>query len=1000
MACGVRARHGAPVFVLKPILMRRLCNLLIGVFCVVGMAATQPPRFEPDVLPIVTAKCLSCHGGNSMVGLDLRTAASLFKGSHNGPVLVKGSPEESLLYEKISSRMMPPEAFKRPLTEAEIETIRLWIEGGALSDAKEEIVLSEQQVAKFEQEALPVFKERCTACHSGEQPMGGLDLRTLESLLRGSHNGPVIVEGSADASILIRKVAAKAMPPPGTGQPLNDQEIEQLRLWVDTSRFDIRPDRAGAEREIFTEKEAPPVTEEDRQFWAFRKPVNHPLPKVGSQDRVRTPIDAYVLAKLESEGLTFSPNAPKETLLRRAYFDLIGLPPTLDEIEEFLSDTGPDAYERLIDRLLDSPHYGERWGRYWLDAAGYTDTTGFDNDLPTIHVFEGMWRYRDYVVQSLNDDKPYDRFVTEQLAGDELVDWRNAETYTPEILESLIATGYLRTAFDRTDPDITNLFKERHDVLFGLIEKVSTGLMGLTVGCARCHSHRFDPIPQRDYYRFLALFMSAYNPMAWKQPKNRFLPDVSKPEQEEIDRHNAEIEKPLKKLEEEMASLRQPYEDMLLDQKLDTLPEEIRADAKTALRTEEEERTDVQKYLVEKFGKKLEVTPEEVDEALKGNEQHWAEKEKLDRQIATLEGYKRSYGKIQALWDVGPPPVVRLLQRGAVESPGPRVKPGFLTVLAPPGKSDFVRPAERQGQTSGHRLALARWLTSPENPLTARVAVNRTWQHHFGVGIVATPENFGELGTRPTHPELLDWLAVDFMKNGWRMKRLHRMIMTSTVYRQSSRQTGTRAHVAAKKTDPLNKLLWRMNMRRLEAEAVRDAIIDASGKLDRTLGGKAILIEHDPSGLQTIDRNDPTPNAKWRRSLYVLARRNYPLNFLEVFDYPLMQTNCNRRINSATPVQSLTLMNDEFVVEHAEHLRDWVNGITDGTSPEAKIETAYQLTLSRRPTPKETQLSLAHLDKQQELYRKANFTPDKASAKALASLCQMLLASNEFLYVE
>ncbi len=990
-----RAHHAVPLRALLTVTARAL--MIVAACCV---AAAQAPRFERDVLPIVTAKCLSCHGGNSMVGLDLRAAASIFRGSHNGPVLVKGSAEESLLYKKVSSRMMPPEAFKRPLTEAQIETIRLWIEGGAVSDAAAEIALSEEQVAKFENEALPVFKERCLACHTGEQPTGGLDLSTLESLLKGSDNGPVIAEGSADSSILIRKVAAKAMPPPGAGPPLNEQQIEQLRHWVDTSTFDVRADKAGAERVTFTEKEAPPVTDEDRQYWAFRKPVAQPASAVRAKDRVRTPIDAFVLAKLEAKGLTLSPDVPKETLQRRAFFDLIGLPPTLKEMDEFLSDTEPGAYERLIDRLLASPHYGERWGRYWLDAAGYTDTAGQDNDIPTINLFEGMWRYRDYVVQSLNDDKPYDRFVTEQLAGDELVDWRNAKTYTPEMVESLIATGYLRTGFDRTDPDITNLFNERHDVLFGLMEKVSTSLMGLTVGCARCHSHRFDPIPQRDYYRLFALFMSAYNPMDWKQPRHRFLPDVSKPDQEEIDRHNAEIEKPLKKLQEELADLRQPYEDMLLDKRLEALPEEIRADTKGAVRTEEDKRTDLQKYLFEKFGMKLEVKPEEVGKALAANPEHTAEKEKLDRRIATLEGYKRSYGKIQALWDVGAPPVTRLLQRGAVESPGPRVKPGFLQVLAPSGRSDFVRPADARGETSGHRLALAHWMTSPDNPLTARVVVNRIWQHHFGVGIVATPENFGKLGAPPTHPELLDWLAVDFMKNGWKMKRLHRVIMTSTVYRQSSRQTGSGAHVAAKQTDPLNKLLWRMNMRRLEAEATRDAIIAASGKLDRTLGGMAISIEHDPAGLQTIDRNDPTPAAQWRRSLYVLARRNYPLNFLEVFDYPLMQTNCNRRINSATPLQSLTLMNDGFVLDHAGHLRDWVNETVNGGSPEAKIETAYRATLARKPAPKELELSRAHLENQQELYRKANFTPDKASAKALASLCQMLLASNEFLYVE
>ena len=981
--------------------MREFRNLVVILGCFAAAAAAQAPRFERDVLPIVTAKCLSCHGGNSMVGLDLRTAASLFKGSHNGPVLVKGSPEESLLYKKISSRMMPPEAFNRPLTEAEIETIRLWIEGGALSDAREEIVLSEQEIEKFNHEALPVLKTHCVGCHGGGEPMGGLDLRSLASLLRGSQNGPVIVEGSADASILIRKVSAGAMPPPGMGARVDKKDLDRLRHWVDTSTFALRADKAGAERETFTEKEAPPITDEDRRYWAFRKPRKHPEPAVRGRKRLRTPIDAFVLARLESKGLGFSPDAPKEVLLRRAFFDLIGLPPSPEEIDAFMSDTAPGAYERMIDRLLDSPHYGERWGRYWLDAAGYIDTTGFDNDIPTIQVFEGMWRYRDYVVKALNDDKPYDRFVTEQLAGDELVDWRNAGTYSDETVEALVATGYLRTAFDRTDSDITNLFKERHDVLFGLMEKVSTSLMGLTLGCARCHSHRYDPIPQRDYYRFFALFTPAYNPMDWKQPKFRYLPDVAKPEQEEIDRHNAEIQKPLDKLEEELADLRMPYEDMLLDNRLEALPEEIRADVKEAVRTDEEKLTDVQKYLLEKFGDKLEVTPEEVTELLEKNEPHRAEQERIKSRIATLEGYRRSYGKIQALWDVGPPPATRLLQRGAVESPGPRVKPGFLEILSRPGESDVDRPAQATGETSGYRLALAQWMTSPDHPLTARVAVNRIWQHHFGAGIVATPENFGKLGAQPTHPKLLDWLAVDFMQNGWKMKRLHRLIMTSTVYRQSSRQTDE-AYAAAKASDPLNKLLWRMNMRRLEAEAVRDSVIAVSGRLDPTVGGSAILIEHDSSGLQSIDRNDPTPNADRRRSLYVLARRNYPLNFLEVFDYPLMQTNCNRRINSATPLQSLTLMNDEFVLQHAEHIKNRVNDLsgTATASIEGKIESAYRLALARKPNAMEMAISRDHLTKQRDLYRKSNFADDKASGKALASLCQMLLASNEFLYVE
>ena len=332
------------------------------------------------------------------------------------------------------------------------------------------------------------------------------------------------------------------------------------------------------------------------------------------------------------------------------------------------------------------------------------------------------------------------------------------------------------------------------------------------------------------------MFTAAYNPTDWKQPKNRFLPNVSKPDEEEIARHNAEIDRPLEKLKEELARLRHPYEERLLDTKLQELPQEIRADTKAALETAEEERNEVQEFLFKKFEEKLDVTPEEVDKVLTEDDKRAGEN--LQEKIKTLEGYRRSFEKVQALWDVASPPQIRLLQRGAVESPGPRVKPGFLTVLSPPGKSDVVRFRLVKGETSGLRLALARWLTNRDHPLTARVIVNRIWYHHFGKGIVETVANFGRQGARPTHPELLDWLAVDFMEHGWRMKRLHKMMMTSTAYRQSSRRPAGGERAAARTTDPENHLLWRMNLRRLEAEAIRDSVLSASGKLDReTMGG-------------------------------------------------------------------------------------------------------------------------------------------------------------------
>jgi len=914
-----------------------LFSIAIAILLPASPAAAQT-TFERDVLPIFTANCLSCHGGTSIytqAGLDLRTVNSVLRGSLNGPVVVKGSPDKSLLYQKVSTRAMPPAAFKLTLTDIQIETIHRWIEAGAPSEKPAEKTEPDEELTRFEKQALPILLAKCVSCHGAGTPMASLDLRTLDAVLKGGTTGSVVMEGASDKSMLIRNILSSKMPPPGTNASVTPAELETLRQWIDKARFSARP-QVAALRENFTPAEAPEITSKDRESWAFRKPVAQPVPKVKNQPRVRTPIDAFVLAKLEAKGLSLSAEAPSQTLMRRAYMDLIGLPPTPEEIKAFAADNRTGAFERLIDRLLASPQYGERWGRHWLDATGYTDVTGADIFLETIEVHEGMWRYRDYVVRSFNEDKPYDRFLTEQLAGDELVDWRSAKKFTPQLLDSLTATGYLRSVYDHTDADIVNLPHERYEVLFHVAEKVSSGLLGLTVGCARCHSHKYDPIPQKDYYRFLSIFASAYNPWNWTQPKNRVLATVSPTEEEEIKRHNADLDKPIAELQKELNTLLKPYQERLLDAKLQTLPAEIRADTKAALDTPADKRDDVQKFLVKKFGDSLKVPPEEVDKALK--ELDKVAKTKIDGQIKTLNGYRRPLDKIQVLLDVWPPSTMRLLQRGNVETPGPKVQPGALTILSDPGKSDLLRPPDTQGKTSGYRLAFARWLTSRDHPLTARVMVNRVWQQHFGKGIVETPDNFGKLGASPTHPELLDWLAADFMQHGWTLKRLHRLIMTSSVYRQSSRQPREGETSLAKKVDPENQLLWRMNLLRLEAEVIRDSVLAASGKLDRTSGGPAIMLAPRPEGLQTVSDKDPTPNAKYRRSLYLLARRNYPMELLQVFDFPVIQVNCTRRINSATPLQSLTMLNDEFIVESGKFLAERVMATAGERNPFKWIE--------------------------------------------------------------
>mgnify|MGYP001357910104 CR=1 FL=1 len=953
--------------------------------CIALPLAAQEPRFEKDVLPVFTQYCFTCHGQSSpKLGLDLRTAASALRGSHNGPVIVKGKPEESLLWQKVSSRAMPPSFYNQKMPEGEMEIIRKWIAAGAPFDAPIGAPAEEaaQQRERFAKNVAPLLQARCVSCHGANKPAAGLDLSTSASMLKGSINGPVIVEGFSDRSVLIRRISNKTMPPPAAGKPLSEAEAHLIKEWIDRGNFSENVSANSADRP-FSPLEAPPITAEQRQWWAFRKPVSAVPPKVKAKARVRTPVDSFVLARLESKHLSFSAEAPNEKLLRRAYLDLTGLPPTPEEIRGFHEDKAPGAYERLVDRLLDSPRYGERWGRMWLDAAGYVDTTGKDFDPRKTEYADGMWRYRDYVIRSFNADKPWDRFLTEQIAGDELVDWRKAKTFTPEIRELLAATGYLRNILDITAEDISNLPVERYEALFKLVEKVGSSTLGLTVGCARCHSHKFDPISQKDYYRFLALFTTSYNPTDWLRPQERHLYTVSSEEQERINAHNKQFEGPIEELRKKLKELHKPYEQSILEEKLTKLPEAIRADTRAAIETPAEKRDDVQKYLFSKFNGQLRVTSAEIEKKLSAEEKPVSAS--LQEEMKALEAKKQTLEKIQALWDVGKPPNIRLLQRGSADAPGPRVAPGFFEVLATEGLPlDAVKPSTAQGETSGIRLAFAEWLTNPNHPLTARVIVNRIWQGHFGTGLVATSDNFGKMGAAPANQELLDYLAVQFMNNGWSAKKLHRLIMTSAVYRQSSRID------KPVDSDPENKLLWRMNLRRMDAETVRDSVIAAAGKLDTTQYGPPIQLEMRADGLQVVSSKEPA-HAQWRRSVYLTSRRTYPIGFLGVFDYPIMDTHCARRTPSATPLQSLTMMNDDFIWNAAAELTK---------RAEMDIAAAYLLTVSRKPTADETSAAREFLRAQEDIFLSAKATPEEAKQKAFRSFAQALLSSNEFLYID
>ncbi|MEE3373248.1 MAG: DUF1553 domain-containing protein [Planctomycetota bacterium] len=968
--------------------------ILTGLFFPLPCVAADPV-FEKDVLPLFTRYCFNCHGKSSpQLGLDLRSARRALRGSQNGPVIVPGSLEKSLLWKMVSTREMPLKLFKLEMKAAEIDTVRRWILAGAPAATDQELPAEVQaQFAAYDKSIQPILTAHCTACHGGDEPDAQLNLESLTGLVRGSVSGPVIQEGFSEKSVLIRKVASHVMPPPEEGPPLTSQQIRTITAWIDRGHFSDYVDTTTSSDGAAA---ATSISPADRNFWSFQPPAAAPLPTVAARHRARTPIDHFLIRALESQGLTYSPPASRRTLLRRAYFDLLGTPPSPSSAQHFLDDSRPDHYERLLDNLLASPRYGERWGRHWLDVVGYIDTTGKDFNPTTATLSPGFWRYRDYVIRATNADKPWDRFLTEQIAGDELVDWRNAPHYTPEIRDLLTATGFLRNVLDATDEDISNLPFDRYEALFKLMERFSSSTLGLTLACARCHDHKFDPIPQVDYYRFLSLFTSAYNPTQWLPPKERHLYTQSRQEQVDIAEQKQRLEMDFASLSAAIDKHRSSTRSELFDTELAKLPEADRATAKQAFQTDEKTRSAVQKTLVAKYNKQLTITDGQVDRVLPPE---------VGQQVASLELQIRknretlktlTLQKIQALWDVGPAPTIRLLHRGDVDFAGPKVSAGFLSVLSAASVTHPVRADDAVGETTGMRLALAKWLTNPAHPLTARVIVNRSWQHHFGQGIVRTPGNFGASGAKPTHPELLDWLSVDFVRLGYSAKRLHHQLMSSSAYRQDSGQSQSRAAAL----DPANHYLWKMNMRRLDAEALRDSVLAISHRADYVMGGPPVALESTPSGLQTVSRK-AAANGAARRSIYLLARRTYPLSLLGVFDYPIIDVNCTHRVPSATPLQSLTMINSAFFSDNAAHFARRVRRqLGADAAPADQIRAAYWIAFVRPPSEQETAAAHVYLNRLTELHIKNNLSTATARQRSLESFVHMLQCSNEFLYID
>lgn len=913
-----------------PTLLLRAALLLVAVqpFAVLAddakpqaqLAAT--PNFDEAIRPLFLTKCSRCHGQSvQKAGLALHTIEAIRKGGESGPVIVPGKSSESPLYEKIHEGEMPPEQ-ENPLTELEVENVRKWIDGGAsFGDAK-----APQPDVTYH-DVMPILLLRCTVCHGRQKQEAGLDLRTRESMLRGGKSGPAIVPGKPDESLVLKRIRAEEMPPrtrliEATVKPIEAGEVAKLARWIE-----IGAPQAVEESDVAGTAADPLIRAADREFWSFRPPQSIAAPTVNHPERVRNPIDAFVLQKLEAQVLSLSPEADRLTLLRRATFDLTGLPPEAAEVEAFLADNAADAYERLIEKLLASPRYGERWGRHWLDVAGYADCEG-KREQHAPRPF--AWRYRDYVIRSLNADKPYDRFLIEQLAGDELADYEHAAEITPEIEDNLIATGFLRMAPDPTWANLTGFVPDRLDVIADAMDVVTAGVMGLTFKCARCHSHKFDPIPQRDYYRLAAIFKGAYDEHDWLKPRivpnsavsvgggERFLPHVSEQGRRDWREQSAKAQEQLKAL---------------------------------------------------KSGQK---TPDG------------------GQPIPEFEAFWPAEPAVMALWDRGEPSPSYIYRRGDYQTAGEFVQPGVPAVLANDHIPFDIAPPWPGAKSTGRRLAFARWLTNPEQPLTARVMVNRVWKHHFGQGIVRSLGNFGKTGDPPTHPELLDWLACEFVRQGWSLKAMHRLMMTSSTYRQTSAVETVHLQL-----DPDNRLLSRMPLRRMEAEELRDSLLFVAGQLDQTLYGPADAIRVLPDGLVQSGK---------RRSIYVQQLRKHPPSLLESFDLPAMSPNCLQRHDSLVALQALHLLNDTVVRELAGQLAERTRSLA-GDAPMQQIRQLYMIALGRRPDAEEEAVCLKTLTELTDRWAKqleasGAASPQEAARRALATVCHTMMNSAMFLYID
>ncbi|MEC7565887.1 MAG: PSD1 and planctomycete cytochrome C domain-containing protein [Planctomycetota bacterium] len=775
----------------------------------------------------------------------------------------------------------------------------------------------------FEQQIRPLLVANCISCHGPQKQENNLRLDSQAMLLKGGDSGTVVEPGKPDESLLIAAVQYDGLEMPPK-QPLTRQQIDHLRQWIkDGAKWPPVSDRALREEER-------PFTPAEQEFWSFQ-PIAKPRPP-GIRRTDSNPIDRFIFVKLRKQGLRIAPPAQPEQLIRRLYLDLTGLLPPIESVTSFVEDPSDSHYQKIVDELLQSPRHGERWSRFWLDLVRYAESDGYNSD----DYRENAWRYRDYVIDSFNTDKPYDQFIREQIAGDELY---------PHDQQALIATGYLRHwIYEYNQRDAKSQWSI---ILNDITDVTGDAILGLGMSCARCHDHKFDPILQKDYFRLQAFFAPLL-------PVDSQLAGTPQQQREyQIALNQWETESTV--IRKQIEAMQSPVIESTTTNQIEKFPLDVRP----ALYKQPQQRTPYEKQLAYLAFRQVEFQIKRIDWSKQFKDEELEKWEQLSAQLATLNDHKpKPLGNIAAVTDIdklAPPTVVPDSEQ--------TVEPGGLSLLDPLATPIVAPPGNA---TTGRRSALANWLTSPDNPLTSRVFVNRIWQHHFGQGLVSTPSDFGTLGTRPSHPRLLDFLAATFMQNQWSIKHLHRMIVTSQTYRQSALHPQAER---ARQLDPSNRWLWRANIRRLDSEQIRDNMLYVSGELNLQSGGSG---QADDS---------------LRRSIFLKVIRNQPNSLLLTFDGtdPILSTP--ERNTTTTPTQALLMMNNPWILKRANKLADHTRG-QHGDQLHSDIQHIHRLLYSREPTEREYKMArdfLAQFDSHETGWR---------------DYCHVLLAANEFFYIQ